>query len=481
MKTVSSELQAHFGLDCTTLALLFKAKRPDGKVFGFTTFDQDIVFDIGDGDGSITYLADTGITNTARANKDDLSVDNSEVTGFLDSVVIVEDEIRAGLWNNAELKLAIVNWADLTQGCLKLDKNSTGNIQLQNGLFRSEVRGLAQKLTAQIVYSYGPLCRAELGSGIDYSTISRTLDTVDGSSYGYSFAIGIRAGKVPVGANRIKLTLKSRHSPDKALSVASLVIQKVLAGAVAGDPIVDTVHFKVSGSNTFTVPAGGESTTDWASVLFDGAYDYYIVIFTNDAAADGIMKVTIPNTHGQEIFCTNVVLGDQTGVSTLTSWPDDTTTNWRVFSAITFDPPSFIDSGTTWECGVNIVAYQQAGSVDSSADRLTITPAAGLKMVGSGTPLVAAPAGWFNDGVLRFTSGAMKGFSIEVKEWDGTVITTFLPMPYQPLNGDTFIIEPGCDKTSGLSGCKKFANIVNFRGEEFIPGPMVTMNYPDAK
>jgi uncharacterized phage protein (TIGR02218 family) len=297
MKSLTTELRAHFGQDCTSLALIFKAKRADGQLFGFTTFDQDITFDIGDGDGSITYLAETGIANTASVAKDDLSVDNQDVTGFLDSTVITVADIRAGLWNDAEIEIAIVNWADLTQGCLKLRKGNTGQITLKNGVFTSEVRGLAQKLTNQIVYTYGPLCRAELGSGLNG-----------------------------------------------------------------------------------------------------------------------------------------------------------------------------IDLNSTWLCKVDLAALRETGSVSSSADALHITPVAGL----TGT------SGYFNDGVLAFTSGVMDGFKMEVKSWNGTVITLYLPMPLQPGNGDTFTIEPGCNKT--IADCQdKFNNIVNFRGEPFIPGITTITQYPDAK
>lgn len=307
MKTVSTDLATHFGADCTTLAYIFKAKRTDGTVYGFTSFDQDIVFDMADGDGSVTYVAFTGTTVTATATKDDLSVDNQDVSGFLDSEAISEQDIRAGLWNNAALKIAIVNWNDLTQGCLKMRAGNTGQIKLKNGLFISEVRGLNQKLTTQIVGLYGPLCRAELGS-----------------------------------------------------------------------------------------------------------------------TADGF------------------------------------------------------DKESTWLCGIDISTYRQTGSVDTSADAMHISPSGGLKMIGSATPTADAPDGWFDDGILTFTSGPMDGFTIEVKSYVSGVLELFLPMPFQPANSDTFTIEPGCNKT--IDDCHgKFNNIVNHRGEPFIPGVYVTQNYPNAK
>jgi uncharacterized phage protein (TIGR02218 family) len=108
---------------------------------------------------------------------------------------------------------------------------------------------------------------------------------------------------------------------------------------------------------------------------------------------------------------------------------------------------------------------------------LTIIPfsepsiAEGLEMVGSATPDLPAPAGWFNDGLITFTSGVLNGYSFEIATWDGAILGLFggAPLPFAPSPGDTFEIEPGCDKVRSTCS-KKFSNIVNFAGEADIPG-----------
>lgn len=471
MKTVGSDLQSHFGLDCTTLAVIFKAHRVDGAVFGFTTADTDLVFDMGDGDGSVTYLADTGITNTATETKDDLSVANSDVTGFLDSTVIVEDDIRAGLWNNAEIKVAVVNWADLTMGCMKLPKGTTGNIKLQNGLFTTEIRGIAQKLTAQIVYTYGPLCRAELGSGRDFHATGDipSLTTLGFGDNHFSYIVRIKGAIVPNGTG-IAVSLKAGSAN---CNIGAAAVLKTPAGSLT---VVGRAVLKFNGSATFNISGGATVTSDIATMSFDKQHDYYLVAYTNDSGTPGIaFEATGVDMSGNDVADTTVVSGDQTAVSTIPtlSYNPGSNTTWKLIAnAIIYDG--------TWNCFVDLGAYRQTGSVDSSADAVTIVPTSGLKKIGSATPTVDAPTDWFNDGVLTFTSGAMNNFNIEIKSWDGTTLKTFLPMPFAPVNGDTFIIEPGCDKTHEV--CQsKFVNIANHRGEPFIPGTDVTMNYPDAK
>ena len=132
-----------------------------------------------------------------------------------------------------------------------------------------------------------------------------------------------------------------------------------------------------------------------------------------------------------------------------------------------------------WICGLNAALYQQTGAVGTVIDNRTLMPAAspGLVQQGSATPTAAAPAGWFNAGMLTFTSGALEGVNAEIKTWDGATLTFFLSLPALPAPGDTFTIEPGCNK--GTDCAAKFNNIVNFQGEPFIPGMDQLLDYAD--
>ena len=182
MKTISGALLAHLQSNSTRLAYLWKAKRADSVIFGFTTHDSAISFDDLSGDGPITYLASTGFTNTAAEGKADLSVDNLEAAFFLDSSVITEADIRAGQWDYCTIEILIVNWSDLTQGAMIVKTGTTGAIGMKNGVGTAEIRGLTNKLTTQLVDTYGPVCRATLGSGTNnidmYSTWQCKVDIV---------------------------------------------------------------------------------------------------------------------------------------------------------------------------------------------------------------------------------------------------------------------------------------------------------------
>jgi uncharacterized phage protein (TIGR02218 family) len=135
----------------------------------------------------------------------------------------------------------------------------------------------------------------------------------------------------------------------------------------------------------------------------------------------------------------------------------------------TFGPTCRADLGDA-TCTIDLTPLRQTGSVLSLTDNQTFIPSSGLS---------PAQAGYFTDGILTWTSGNNDGFEMEVSEWDGTTVTLFESMANDIQAGDTFTIEPGCDKTPAT--CQnKFTNIVNFQGEPYIPGMDAILQYPDA-
>lgn len=89
---------------------------------------------------------------------------------------------------------------------------------------------------------------------------------------------------------------------------------------------------------------------------------------------------------------------------------------------------------------------------------------------------------WFNGGALFFESGNNEGLGVEIRDWTNSnaEIVLFLQTGYDVQVGDAGRLYPGCDKRQ--TTCKtQFSNVINFRGEPFIPGQDEYTNYPDAK
>ena len=110
------------------------------------------------------------------------------------------------------------------------------------------------------------------------------------------------------------------------------------------------------------------------------------------------------------------------------------------------------------KCKVNLASFTVSETVSTVINNQTFT-SAGL----------TEAAGYFTGGEIGWTSGLNNGLRMEVKEFSAAKVVLALPMPYTIAVSDGFDIIAGCDKT--LDICKgKFSNIVNFRGEPFVPG-----------
>jgi uncharacterized phage protein (TIGR02218 family) len=157
-KVLTPELMAHIQQEVTTRANCWHLIRRDGQSFFFTDHDQDLVI------SGNTYLSAIGYKQTAIASDSSLAVDNLEATGILDSETLIADDLRSGLFDFSEIYLFSVNWADLSQGALRLKRGTLGEISTtQGGTFQAELRGMAQRLVAKVGDVYTPECRADLG------------------------------------------------------------------------------------------------------------------------------------------------------------------------------------------------------------------------------------------------------------------------------------------------------------------------------
>lgn len=111
-------------------------------------------------------------------------------------------------------------------------------------------------------------------------------------------------------------------------------------------------------------------------------------------------------------------------------------------------------------CGIAKAAFTLAGTASGTPTKTSIPTASAA--------LLAKAAGYFDLGVLAWTSGALAGVKRQIRSWDGTAFTPAIPLPSAPRAGDSFTVYPGCARTK--ADCdSKFSNLVNFRGFPSIP------------
>lgn len=134
-----------------------------GAFQGFTELDDDLFVDLADGNGFRTYADISGFTRSSITNTDTLAVDNLDVIGFLDPDVFDRNDIIAGVYDGATVRMFLVNFNDLTQGVVKFRRATIGNVSMFEGRFEAELRGMLQRYTQEIVGVATVLCRADLG------------------------------------------------------------------------------------------------------------------------------------------------------------------------------------------------------------------------------------------------------------------------------------------------------------------------------
>lgn len=130
-----------------------------------------------------------------------------------------------------------------------------------------------------------------------------------------------------------------------------------------------------------------------------------------------------------------------------------------------YSPECRADLGDA-RCKVNLAGFTVTGAATSVTSTRAFADSAR-----------AEADGWFDYGLLTWTTGANAGSSVEVKSFASGVFTLFDAMPSAIQPGDAYNANAGCDKR--VATCKaKFDNVLNFRGEPFVPGPDSMLDYP---
>lgn len=154
MKKITAQLFAHLASPVTSLCYCWKLKLRNGKEFGFTDCDRDIMID------GLEYIANSGFSPSAISSSSSLAVDNLDIDGMLDNQIIKEEDILSGVYDYAEIEIFLVNYNDILAGKLNLRRGWFGEISFSKNRFVTEVRGLMQAFAKNIGELYSPNCRA---------------------------------------------------------------------------------------------------------------------------------------------------------------------------------------------------------------------------------------------------------------------------------------------------------------------------------
>ncbi len=116
-----------------------------------------------------TYEPGFGLDGSQAMAQSDFQAGQEEALGFLSSESLSEKDLSAGLWDNAEVEVYLVNWQKPEQHEL-LRRGTLGEVTRDANVFRAEFRSLAAKLSEPKGRQLSHQCHADLGDskcGID--------------------------------------------------------------------------------------------------------------------------------------------------------------------------------------------------------------------------------------------------------------------------------------------------------------------------
>lgn len=203
MQTLPPGLASHLAGDVTTLTVCWLVEKLNGDVIRGTAHQTDITITTGTYAG--TYKARTAVFATDNRNTSDGAVSNLDVDGAFRVDATIDDisvtDIEAGLYDQARAVLLLVNWADPDSGQKVLRAGTLGEFYRDSsGRYRSEVRGLTQALSQQIVRTYSERCDVKIFGDerckFDVAAATRT-GTVTAVTNRKRFDVSLDAGAQP--------------------------------------------------------------------------------------------------------------------------------------------------------------------------------------------------------------------------------------------------------------------------------------------
>lgn len=261
MKQLESGLAAHIATGATTLCWCWRLVRRDGTVQGFTDHDRDVVFD------GTTFEAASGMTASEMRESVGLSVDNLEITSAVTSDSLDEEDLAAGVYDDASVEIFRVNWTAPAQRVLMRSGN-LGEVKRSGIVFAAEVRGLAHRLgeTKGRLFQYA--CDADLGDtrcgvGLANPAYRGTGAIVSVQSPRRFTVSGLSAFQDAWFTHGL-LTFTSGAASGQAIEVKS----HGKAGGVVTIEIWSRARLPLTPAQTFTITAGCDKRVETCQAKF---------------------------------------------------------------------------------------------------------------------------------------------------------------------------------------------------------------------
>lgn len=412
MKKIHPELFNEMKRTSSLIVAGWLMTRKDGVQKGYTSHDQGFT------NGGQYFSPTNSFSGSASVSKNNLSVDNMTVLALCGDD-ITDTDLRNGVYDNAKIELFWCRPDKPEWGRMDIQGGTLGEIKIKGQEYEAELRSATQKLQQPFGRIYTTECDTHFGS----------------PQCGVKVEVETWAASTPYAAT-------------------------VDGDALIGSMVAPTVP------NGFWYEATNGTQTQSSSADFDSLPPLFKAIFQRqmDTQTDRYanMPEFIKGPWGQLAWVIATRFGSITAMG----------------QGIVADPPLNIKWGTS---GATEPAWPTTAGATVTDGQITWRAVRARKIEGTvystfnrgrfeSTELGVMPDRFFQYGVIEWTSGANRGFSMEVRQHRSGIRANFdllEAMPFPILPGDEFIARAGCAKTR--SSCKAFNNLYNFQGFPDMP------------
>jgi len=211
MKTVNQWLKDKLATQSVKLAHIARIRRKDGQLFGFIESDVPVTIE------GVEYKPQEGMKQSTTKWSSKGTPNHQTFVGYLSSPDIVEEELEAGLFDDARVDIALIDLdnppAVFAAGdMIWLGSFFIGEVKLIDGIFQAEIVSLSDKLRTPIVELTSPTCRASFGDArckFDLSTVRVATTIVSATATQIVVADSIASlnmayGKITINTGRLK-------------------------------------------------------------------------------------------------------------------------------------------------------------------------------------------------------------------------------------------------------------------------------------
>ncbi|MCA1662650.1 MAG: DUF2163 domain-containing protein [Novosphingobium sp.] len=145
-------MRAWFDRGLDTVVTFWRVERRDGVALGFTSHDRDLWFD------GLLHRAAPGMVPSAIRRTTGIEPDSAEMAGALDHAAIRADDLAAGRFDGAAVRVGLADWESGESEALFA--GAIGAVGRQGAEYTAELLSAKAGLDRELVPRTAPTCRA---------------------------------------------------------------------------------------------------------------------------------------------------------------------------------------------------------------------------------------------------------------------------------------------------------------------------------